>query len=151
MSRVKRSFLLKDFYSSYKIRCKEYGIEPKPYSTYREIILTMGDVMSDLLLESGIVAMPWMIGDVFLKEFDYVKPVVDHNTSKQLGKRVYFTNAHTGFKYYSAFWLSPERKSKKRKNWCFSLYRGTARRLVVLLKKGKKYPNYKLLNNRASA
>lgn len=110
----------------------------------------MGDVMSELLLERGIVALPWKVGDVFMKEQLHNRPAIDYHESKKAGKRVYHSNAHSDFKIYSAYWLSPERQHKKRNSWCFSLYRGTGRMVTKLLKGGKKYPNYKLLNSRTT-
>lgn len=150
MSKVKRSLLLKDFYRSYAIRTREKGIKPKSRHEHRAILRAMGDVMSEMLLEHGIIAMPWKIGDVFFKETDIDVPSIDYKASKEVGKKVYHVNGHNDQIIYSAFWLSPERQHKKKKMWCFSLYRGTKRKMAQLTKSGKKYPNFKLLNKRAT-
>lgn len=151
MSKVKRSLVLADLYRSYKIRCKEKGITPKSYAAYRSRIVKMGEVMSEILLERGIVGLPWMNGDIFMKEFKPINGVVDKRKSAELKTRVLHFNDHSDGILYIPFWLSPERRDKKRRQWCFSIFRGTKRELGRLLKnKNVRYPDFKQLNNRAN-
>lgn len=151
MSKVKRSLVLADLYRSYKIRCKEKGITPKSYPAYRARIVKMGEVMSEILLERGIVGLPWMNGDIFLKEFKPKNGVVDMKKSKELKTRVLHFNDHSDGILYLPFWLSPERRDKKRRQWCFSIFRGTRRELNRLLRsKTVRYPDFRMLTNRSS-
>jgi len=120
----------------------------KEYKNYRKIILTMGDVMSEILLDRGIIGMPWHIGDIFLKK-TLPKggwPVTDMNQSKEQQTQIFQYNEHTDGFIYLPFWMSPERKGKKRKQWCFSAYRGTKRTMArKLLNKEVVYPDYAMM------
>ena len=147
MSRVRRSLLLHDLYRSYKARMAAKGLEPKPYNKYKEIIETMGKVMGDILCERGIVAMPWRMGDLFVKRRSDNKPVYDKKKSADLNMRVFIFNEHTDGIAFTAFWLSPERLQKKRKMWCFSLYRVPQRKIArLLISKQVEYPDFQMMS-----
>lgn len=108
----------------------------------------MGEVMSTILLERGIVAIPWRLGDVLIrkkkKQFTYNKQL-----SKKLGRRIYEFNEHSDGYTHNFFWLSPERLHKKRKMFCFAAYRLNQRRLAQLLKnKEVRYPDFEHISKR---
>jgi hypothetical protein len=149
MSKVKRSLKLADFHRSYKIRCREKKMTATEYKKYRKIILMMGDVMSEILLNKGIIGMPWHIGDIFLKKTlpkGGWPSVIDMNKSKEQKQQIFNFNEHTDGFIYLPFWMSPERKGKKRKQWCFSAYRGTKRAMAKkLINKEVVYPDFAMM------
>lgn len=148
MAKVTFSLKLSDLYKSYRIRCLDKGKTPKPFKQYKEIIQTMGDMMSDILLEDGIVGIPWHVGDVFLKQHRNGSEEFYKTINGKSVKVREFNDHSDGIKYRS-FWLSPERQHKKRKGWCFSLYDPTRKRLKRLIFAGKRYADWQLLNPRS--
>lgn len=148
MSKVKAALRVKDFHKMYRIRCLDKGLTPKSLTEYRKIILAMGDIMTDLLLEEGIVSIPWKIGDVFLKQTVNVKEMIQSEKGGKRKKVKYFSD-HTDGINYKSFWLSPERQHKKRKGWSFALYHPTRRRLKDRVFAGKRYTKWEALNERS--
>lgn len=150
MSKVKRSLKIDDFYRSYKIRCKEKKMPSVTMKEYRQIVETMGKVMSDILLNKGIIGMPWHIGDIFLKKRLNRIPVTDVRATVDARMKIYNYNEHSDGYVYIPFWMSPERRGKKRKQWCFSAFRATKRRLkVILVNKEIQYPDFAMVNKKA--
>lgn len=140
MSKVSRSLHLTDFYKMYRTRCIDKGIVPKSEAEHKKIIKAMGESMSDILLENGIVAIPWRLGDVYYNEKKKTNRIVVSG-----GVSVHPFNDHTDGIQYKVSWLSSSRKNKKRTSWAFSLYRGSKRKGAQLMKGGKKYPNFQML------
>lgn len=149
MGKVQLSLKTEDFYRMYRIRCMDKGIKPKTQKQYRAIILAMGDAMTDLLLEQGIVAIPRNIGDVLLKQHRNGSQMIPNISpeGKYLGKQRTF-NDHSDGIMYRSFWLSLERRQKKRKGWCFSLNNDTRKKLSKLIFGGKRFPDWQQLNKR---
>ena len=148
MSKVPRSLNLEDFYRMYRIQMMEKGLTPKAPDEHKKIIKTMGEVMAEILLEEGIVAIPWRIGDIFLKQHRNGSEMLWQNINGKGVKTKFFNDHSDGIKY-RAFWLSPERQQKKRKGWCFSLAQPVRDKLTALIRGGKRYADWQLLNPRS--
>lgn len=143
MSKVKQVLAVDDFHKSYRIRCLEKKITPKSREEYRRIITAMGEAIGDILVEDGIVGLPWRMGDVLLRQ------TTEPQISKKGGKRTLLFNDHSDGIGYRSFWLSPERQKKKRKSWGFSLSRVVRPRIRNAIYAGRRYANWQLLNPRA--
>ena len=142
MSRVKRSLLQGDFYKSYRKYCKRKGLQPLPATTYRRTLRQMGDIMSEILIQEGIIGLPRMIGEVYFKRSK------TEEVAKN-GKQLLF-NEHTEGYIYRLHWDSPERVMKTSKLWCFSGFRGMKRDSAqLLIHKKVRYPDFQLLNPRS--
>jgi hypothetical protein len=110
--------------------------KPIPQKEYNAFLKIMGDVLSDEILENGIVQLPWGLGDIYLKINN------GGRTYDYKNKHIHF-NDHTDGDVRKFFWLSPERKSKKFKIWLYSVERTLKRNLPVkLIHENKKYPDF---------
>jgi hypothetical protein len=130
-----------DFYKSYQLYCKAKGLRSLDKKAYREVMTQMGAVMSDILLQDGIISLPRLIGEVYFKKSETEQVL-------KKGSLVLF-NEHTEGFTYRLFWQSPERNGKKSKLWCFSGFRDTKRESAQLFKQKRvQYPDFQLMTLR---
>lgn len=135
MSKVARSLHSEDMYKAYCLRLKKTKSKPMDKELYMKMLETMGEVFSDELLDNGIVQLPWGLGDVYLRN----KKGHGYNHKE---KTITFNDHSEGIRK-TFFWLSPERKSKKAKMWCFSPGRYLKRDLGSIMKtQNRQYPDF---------
>lgn len=124
---------------------RQKGLKPKSWNQYRKIMLAMGESMSDILIERGIVTLPWKCGEVYMKRKKDVVAVDKLESSRQKKKVLHF-NDHSDGIFYEPFWRSPQRKSKKQRTWCFSQFRGARRKMFrLVIEKKVEYPDFEML------
>jgi hypothetical protein len=149
MSKVSRSWNITEFHRAYALHCKESGTRPISLKDYKKIIQAMGSSMSDILLEHGIIGLPWYMGDIYFRK--HVRSVtIDRHNSIAYKKRIFEFNEHTDGYVYKLSWLSPERIKKQRNLWVYTGHRDMRRKSAKLFKKKLvSYPDFKQMNSRA--
>jgi hypothetical protein len=137
MSKVNRSLDYKDFHQSYKKKMKAKSLKPKSIKFYKLFLETMGQVYTERLVADGIVGLPAMHGNIYLK-----------NKKRKL-VRTFAGNgiAHATFNDDTGplkmiFWQSNERRNKKLKSWAFSGFRHLKRSIKPQMLTGKVYPDF---------
>jgi len=120
------------------------GLKPKNRKEYTLIIKEMGKVYSSELLKNGIVQLPKLHGDIYIKDKSK-KPLVKYYRDE---KKVYF-NEHTDGITKTFFWLSEDRKSKKCTRWSFSPNKSLRKGMAIELRDKKRvYPDFDKMLNR---
>lgn len=144
--------VINTFYSDLKI--KYPNLSKYTSAQIRKIILKFNELLTDTIVEnrSG-VALPEHIGTIFVGTYGKNTKVVDHKTSAEVGKKIYYKNSHSQRYSGKAFYVHHLTKHNFNncQYWSFS----PCRRMEIGMGKGykenwKKYivvPNTKYIQN----
>lgn len=150
MSKVKRCLANKELYASYVIKMKQKGTPALSKVEFNLVVNSIGHVMSNQILEAGIVGLPKKNGDILVRSYklkQHRNPTRLYNTSTNVRVPVIHFNDHNDGLIKKFFWQSPDRIKSQAKIWLFAACRNLKRTFSQLLQKGKLYPDYvKLLN-----
>jgi hypothetical protein len=98
MPKVSKGYSLDHAYKFYKekhfSRGKEYQMTKKQY---RDICYAFNKMIIEEICKGKLFPLPFNCGTLWVKKTkkDPDKPILDHHTTKKLGKKVYFTNIHS--------------------------------------------------------
>lgn len=146
-------------YKMYKQYCKEQEIEPVDYRTYKRILTTSNDIISQKILQGERIKLPFTLSDVFINKYKQevknkdgkVNLPIDWKRTKEFGKKIYHLNKHTDGFIFKWFWAKGEAKFKFKDLWAFKAVRKNTRAINNMVKNGedlkfKEYQNPKLHN-----
>lgn len=140
MSRIKGAKTLKDSYKFYTEELTEGSAFHVEYATYKNVCVDFNKMICKYILEeAGEFELPYRMGTLRIKKtkMDYsnknhMRP--DWKKSKELGKKVYHLNDHTGGFRYRWAWNKSNVVTVGKRLYSFYPTRTNKRTLASLLK-----------------
>lgn len=130
----KSQYSLKKVYSHYRKRCKERGVEPVDFKKHKLILDTWGLKVVEYLAAGKDVQLHSGLASLQIRK-KRVESYVDFKASREAGKAVRKSNAHSGFFVSVVRWTRHYTKIHSR-GWKFI----PSRKLVIKLTDVMKTP-----------
>jgi nucleoid DNA-binding protein len=130
---------------NYKEFCQNHPDIPISYKTFKDIIYTSNSIYANYALEGEKVKLPQGFGSLAIDKrkqrykrningVDKICLAVNWQESKKLGRKIYYTNAHTEGYRYKWYWFKREVFLTDNYIWGFTPTRINSRKLAQLLK-----------------
>ena len=136
----RKSYTIADYYLSYKDYIEEGTQYDVPYQTFRAIVLDYFKYIRDeVMLHSKEIKLPCRLGTLQIvkhkpKEYNGKSLRWDWQSTKQLGKPVYYLNQHSSEFKYRFFWSKQGCIFKNKGKYMFVASRANKRELCVIIK-----------------
>lgn len=136
----RKSYTIADYYLSYKDYIEEGSIYDIPYQTFKAIVLDYFKYIRDeVMLHSKEVKLPCRLGTLQIikhqpKEYTGKSLRWDWQSTKQLGKPVYYLNEHSNGWKYRFYWCKQDCIFKNKSKYMFIASRANKRNLCVIIK-----------------
>lgn len=135
----RKSYTIADYYLSYKDYIEEGSIYDIPYQTFKAIVLDYFKYIRDeVMLHSKEVKLPCRLGTLQIikhqpKEYTGKSLRWDWQSTKQLGKPVYYLNDHSNNFKYRFFWSKQDCIFKNKGKYMFVASRANKRELAQII------------------
>ena len=135
----RKSYTIADYYLSYKDYIEEGTQYDVPYQTFRAIVLDYFKYIRDeVMLHSKEIKLPCRLGTLQIvkhkpKEYNGKSLRWDWQSTKQLGKPVYYLNQHSSEFKYRFHWKKKDIVIKNRSKYMFVASRANKRELARII------------------
>lgn len=135
----RKNYTIADFYKSYKDYIEQGTQYDVDYETFRKILNDYFKYIRDeIMLHSKEFKLPCRLGTLSVikhkpKEFSGKSLRWDWQSTKQLGKPVYYLNEHSNYYKYRFFWSKQNCLIKNKGKYMFIASRANKRNLAHLI------------------
>ena len=135
----RKSYTIADYYLSYKDYIEEGTQYDVPYQTFRAIVLDYFKYIRDeVMLHSKEIKLPCRLGTLQIvkhkpKEYNGKSLRWDWQSTKQLGKPVYYLNQHSSEFKYRFYWSKQGCIFKNKGKYMFVASRANKRDLAQII------------------
>ena len=135
---VRQNFTVVDFYNRYKENIEQDTIYDIDFNTYRAIVFDYFKFIRDQIFDGKEFFLPCRLGTIQIvkhkpKEYSGKSLRFDWKSMKELGKPVYYLNAHSDFYKYRYYWSKKDCLFTNKGKYMFIASRDNKRTLAKLI------------------